>query len=48
VVLFSHPADFTPVRTTELGNARLADEFAQRNVKAIVLSVDPVASQSAA
>lgn len=44
-VLFSHPADFTPVCTTELGyTAKLADEFAQRNVKAIALSVDPVES----
>lgn len=44
-VLFSHPADFTPVCTTELGfTAKLADEFAKRNVKAIALSVDPVES----
>ena len=44
-VLFSHPADFTPVCTTELGfTARLKDEFAQRGVKAIALSVDPVDS----
>ena len=44
-VLFSHPADFTPVCTTELGaTAKLADEFKKRNVKAIALSVDPVAS----
>jgi len=44
-VLFSHPADFTPVCTTELGlTSRLADEFARRNVKVIALSVDPVES----
>ena len=44
-VLFSHPADYTPVCTTELGyTAKLQDEFAQRGVKAIALSVDDVDS----
>jgi thioredoxin-dependent peroxiredoxin len=44
-ILFSHPADYTPVCTTELGaTAKLAQEFKQRNVKAIALSVDPVES----
>lgn len=42
-VLYSHPADFTPVCTTELGRtAALKGEFAQRNAKVIALSVDPV------
>ncbi|MDB5877491.1 MAG: peroxiredoxin [Variovorax sp.] len=43
VILFSHPADFTPVCTTELGRtAALSSEFAKRGVKPIAISVDPV------
>lgn len=42
-VLFSHPADFTPVCTTELGRtALLREEFEKRNVKVLAVSVDPV------
>lgn len=44
VFLFSHPADFTPVCTTEMGRtAQLADEFAKRNVKPLGLSTDAAA-----
>ncbi|GAB3268622.1 peroxiredoxin [Chitinimonas naiadis] len=45
VVLFSHPADFTPVCTTELGyTAKLKDELARRNAKALAVSVDSLES----
>ncbi len=44
-MLFSHPADFTPVCTTELGRtAQMKDEFAKRNTKVIAISVDDVES----
>lgn len=42
-ILYSHPADFTPVCTTELGKtALLQEEFARRNVKVLAVSVDPI------
>jgi thioredoxin-dependent peroxiredoxin len=42
-ILFSHPADYTPVCTTELGRtALLQEEFAKRNVKVLAVSVDPL------
>src|SRR3954447_1950230 len=46
-VLFSHPKDFTPVCTTELGAmAKLEPEFAKRNTKILALSVDPVSDHT--
>jgi thioredoxin-dependent peroxiredoxin len=48
IVLFSHPADFTPVCTTELGRtANLKSEFDRRNCKVIAVSVDPADRHSA-
>jgi len=47
VVLFSHPADYTPVCTTELGRtAQLNSEFEKRNVKVLAVSVDPLESHN--
>lgn len=47
-VLFSHPADFTPVCTTELGRvAALKEEWAKRNAKPIAVSVDPIDQHNA-
>ena len=48
VIFFSHPADFTPVCTTELGyTARLKDAFARRGAKALVISVDTLEHHAA-
>jgi len=47
VIFFSHPADYTPVCTTELGMAaKLKDEFAKRNCKTLAVSVDPLDSHN--
>ncbi len=46
-ILFSHPADFTPVCTTELGAmARIETEFTRRNTKVLAVSVDPIESHN--
>ncbi len=46
-ILFSHPKDFTPVCTTELGYmAKIADDFKKRNVKVLAVSVDPMESHN--